>query len=69
MKKTIALIISLSMLASMAACSAKPEKNISGNGEPVTEAATEDTTEEYEYKYQKYASMSPEEIVAGMTLE
>ena len=69
MKKTIALIISLSMLASMAACSAKPEKNISGNGEPVTEAATEDTTEEYEYKYQKYASMSPEEIVAVMTLE
>ena len=47
MKKTIALIISLAMLASVTACSEKSEAT----------------------KYQQYASMSPEEIVAGMTLE
>lgn len=47
MKKTIALIISLAMLASVTACSEKSEAT----------------------NYQQYASMSPEEIVAGMTLE
>ena len=47
MKKTIACIISLSMLVSVTACSDKAE----------------------EAKYRQYASMSPEEIVTGMTLE
>ena len=47
MKKTIALIISLAMLASVTVCSEKSEAT----------------------NYQQYASMSPEEIVAGMTLE
>jgi len=47
MKKTIALIIPLAMLASVTACSEKSEAT----------------------NYQQYASMSPEEIVAGMTLE
>ncbi|MGN0616268.1 glycoside hydrolase family 3 protein [Ruminococcus flavefaciens] len=47
MKNTIALIISLAMLASVTACSEKSEAT----------------------NYQQYASMSPEEIVAGMTLE
>ncbi len=46
MKKAIALIITLSLLASVTACS-----------------KTEET------KYQRYASMSPEEIVAELTLE
>lgn len=47
MKKTIALIISLAMLASVTACSEKSEAT----------------------NYQQYTAMSPEEIVAGMTLE
>lgn len=46
MKKTIALIITLSLLAFVTACS-----------------RTEET------KYQRYTSMSPEEIVAELTLE
>ena len=52
MKKTTALIISLSMLASVTACSESPVSIPSG-----------------EAKYIQYASMSPEEIVADMTLE
>jgi len=73
MKKTIALLISLAILIPVTACSLKPEKELSGSSEPVseetTEAASDDTGSEYEYKYQQYASMSPEEIVAAMTLE
>ena len=51
MKKAIALVIMLSIVASVTACSEKNEN-----------AAVE-------AKYKQYASMSPEEIVAGMTLE
>lgn len=47
MKKTLALIILLTMLSYVTACSGKSEPP----------------------KYPQYASMSPEEIVAGMTLE
>ena len=64
MKKSVALIISLAMLASVTACSEKPENN-----KPALESATDENGEVYKYKYQKYSSMSPEEIVAEMTLE
>ena len=73
MKKTIAFIISLAMLVPLTACLNNSGNTDPESSEPVTETASETSTddieEEYEYKYQKYASMSPEEIVAGMTLE
>lgn len=73
MKKTIAFIISLAMLVPLTACSNNSGNTSPESSEPATETASETSTddigEEYEYKYQKYASMSPEEIVAGMTLE
>ena len=69
MKRTIALITSLAMLVPMTACSAKSGKTNPESSESTTKATTDDIVEEYEYKYQKYASMSPEEIVAVMTLE
>jgi beta-glucosidase len=59
MKKTIALIISLTMLTAVTACSGKN----GGSG------ANDDNGDETGYKYEEYASMSPEEIVVGMTLE
>ena len=79
MKKSIALLISLAMLIPMTACSQNPavsdtseadtpaDTTASETDEPETE--TESAEEESGYKYEKYASMSPEEIVAGMTLE
>ena len=58
MKKALTLLLVFSMILSAAACR---------TGDTGT---TSETTEaKYDYKYQRYAAMSPEEIVAELTLE
>ncbi|MBR6879799.1 MAG: glycoside hydrolase family 3 protein [Clostridiales bacterium] len=73
------------MLAGTAACSTDREKEetqkketeaVTESAETETPATTTETTEEEppepqtaEYKYMQYAKMTPEEIVAGLTLE
>ena len=64
MKRTLAFILSLSMLTALTACS-----DNSSDDENATEIITDANGNEYDYRYQMYASMSPEEIVAEMTLE
>ncbi len=73
MKKVIALLLSLTMLIPMEACKSKNSKSDDSNSisdNSVTDSISEssNTTKE-NYKYEQYASMTPEEIVAGMTLE
>jgi beta-glucosidase len=58
MKKALTLLLVFSMILPIAAC------------RPAETQITSETTENiYEYKYQRYATMSPEEIVAELTLE
>ena len=84
-KKTVALTLIVCMLAGTAACSTDREKKeaqktgteaVTESAETETPATTTETTEEEppepqtaEYKYMQYAKMTPEEIVAGLTLE
>ncbi len=73
MKKVIALLLSLTMLIPMEACKSKNSKSddsnsISDNSVSDSISESSNTTKE-NYKYEQYASMTPEEIVAGMTLE
>ena len=58
MKKALTLLLVFSMILPIAAC--RPAE---------TQITTETTENIYEYKYQRYATMSPEEIVAELTLE
>ena len=58
MKRVLVMLLVFSMILPVAAC--RPE---------ATEVTSETTEIEYDYKYQKYATMSPEEIVAELTLE
>lgn len=68
MKKALSLLLGLTMLASVAACSQNPPS--AGNGSSGAQEQTTAPEDENDgYRYEKYASMSPEEIVAGMTLE
>ena len=55
MKRLVAMLLTSVILLSAAACSVKPE------------AASD--SDVYEYKYKRYANMTPEEIVAELTLE
>ena len=63
MKKSIAMLLGISMLLPLASCKADVET------ETTTEQVIETTEETYDFKYQKYAGMTPEEIVADLTLE
>jgi len=54
-KRLVAMLLACVILLSVAACSTKPE------------AASD--SDVYEYKYIRYANMTPEEIVAELTLE
>ena len=56
MKRALTLLLVFSMIISVAAC--RPE-----------EITSETTVNTYDYKYQRYASMSPEEIASELTLE
>ncbi len=82
MKKTIALLLPLTLLISTASCSNKngssetssvssTEATIESTSETATEAGTSAKTEiKFEdEKYKTYAAMTPEEIVAALTLE
>lgn len=61
MKRALSMVLVFAMLMPMAAC--RPGGAATGSE---TSAATET---QYDYKYQRYAAMSPEEIVAELTLE
>ena len=70
MKKAVAFLLALSMLVSAASCSDKnsssdPQTETSSQAESSSQAETTDTCP----KYQQYASMTPEEITAKLTLE
>lgn len=75
MKKIVSLILALTFLVSATACT--ENQNTTDNSQQTTESSQQTTTavtekteaSEFEYKYQKYASMKPEEIVAELTLE
>ena len=54
MKRTLAFILSLSMLTALTACS-----DNSSDDENATEIITDANGNEYDYRYQMYASMSP----------
>ena len=65
MKRALILLLVFSMLLPVVSCrSEEPEmtSDITETSEAVTEPV-------YEFKYQRYAAMSPEEIVAELTLE
>lgn len=67
MKKALALLLGLTMLSSLAACNSKNKK--SELSELPSNNSASGTAKEFEFKYQKYAAMTPEEIVAELTLE
>ena len=78
MKKVISMLLALTMISSVTACKSDSGKTDSSSEiESTTEvlstteipATTESTVKKEVYKYKQYASMSPEEIVAGMSLE
>ena len=61
MKRALILLMVFSMILPAAACRAE---------ETVMSSEIPETMEDiYDYKYQKYATMTPEEIVAELTLE
>ena len=58
------------MLLSAASCNNVTESSSSSSDtKAATESTSKATKETYEYKYQKYAKMTPEEIVKELTLE
>jgi len=72
MKRTIALLLGLSMLMPIAACnrSTAPSSAQETSGENTSgTTSVQETSGQTDYKYQKYASMTPEQIVADLTVE
>lgn len=70
MKKAVSLLLGAVMLLSAASCNNVTESSTSSSDTKATTESTSKATEEtYEYKYQKYAKMTPEEIVKELTLE
>ncbi len=66
MKKIIALLLGITMIMSFAACA--KETSVSMTSGTVSET-TEVSEEPYDFMYQKYADMTPEEIAACLTVE
>ena len=74
MKKLLAVLLGLSMLTQMTACNSESQTS---DGDSTTDTAipsetivpTENEVKEDGFKYQQYASMTPEEIAAELTLE
>ena len=58
MKRALIPVLVFSLILPVAAC--RPQE---------IEMSTETTQDNFDYKYQRYAAMFPEEIVAEMTLE
>jgi len=70
MKKAIALLLPLALLASTVSCAEKKPNSSSDTAtESEIEIASDSTVKDHGPKYQKYASMTPEEIVGELTLE
>ena len=75
MKKLTALLAVMLMLSSTACSSGKNTSSTStasstaSSAEATSEADSSSSEEEKSYKYQEYASMTPEEIVSKLTLE
>ncbi len=81
MKKVISMLLALTMISSVTACKSDSEKSektgssseiVTTTDAPTTTevpATTENNVKEEVYKYEKYAAMSPEKIVAEMSLE
>ncbi len=73
MKKTIALLLPMALLASTVSCSQASKKSSPEGTEATSGTSTETTTKaEVKFdgpKYKTYAAMTPEEIVAQLTLE
>ena len=78
MKKALAILLPLTLQVSAASCSGKSSSSkSSAASEAETTAEADKPTEDkktnedssFKFKYQKYASMSPEEIVGELTLE
>ncbi len=65
MKKTLAILLLLTLLVSTVSCSKKD----SSTKNSVSEASTNAVEESNSLKYKQYASMTPEEIVDKLTLE
>ena len=73
MKKAIALLLPLALLASTVSCAEKKPNSSSSSSDTATESeveiASDSTVKDHGPKYQRYASMTPEEIVGELTLE
>ncbi len=71
MKKTLAFLLGLTMVAQMTACTRQSQTSEDGSIAVLSETTTptESDKAEVDFKYQKYASMTPEEIVGELTLE
>ena len=70
MKKAIALLLPLALLASTVSCAEKKTNSSSDTAtESEIEIASDSTVKDHGPKYQRYASMTPEEIVGELTLE
>ena len=67
MKKIFALLIGLTVISSLTACSSGAQSSMPP--ELTTDTSAAEQEPEYAFKYQKYAAMTPEQIVADMTLE
>jgi len=81
MKKTLAFLLGITMLFPMVSCDSDTETSSKNSEETNVSSVDSDSSStsdsessesekiEEGYKYQEYASMTPEEIVASMTLE
>ena len=65
MKKTISMALAVAMILSCVACTKTPET--SETTQPVMETVINDGISPYKYK--QYQQMTPEQIVADLTLE
>lgn len=65
MKKALSVLLGLLAFSSVTACNSKESQTV------VSELSSDFSSEEteYDFKYQKYAKMAPEEITAELTLE
>ena len=64
MKRALILFLAISMILPIAAC--RPEETVMTSE---TTETSETSADIYDYKYQRYAAMTPEEITAELTLE
>ena len=72
MKKTLSLLLPLALLLSTVSCADKTSEISEKDTAPVATSAETTTKAEIKFdgpKYKTYAAMSPEEIVAALTLE